>query len=353
MSTYISKKWFNYYSGERRRDLTFKFGKNKAKYPHDRSLSFEWSFHKDLNFSISFGRRENQAKLAIQFLFFSLFTTCSGLTNYITRSDQEWEYSVSFHHWVIWWNFGCSPHQWSTSDGWRNKSFDFLDFLLGRTKHANKNRAEHLKTLKLPEGDYAVQMVFEDCVRWRPRVPKFIWKGVVRRVGLEITPAIPYPGKNGPVGGYSKISFPAKSVEEVLDHIYKDIKKKRQGDIGYYANDYRKMVDDYTYTINGLPVNLGRVPVEWRNKEWHPIGCSSAKIADETFRKLWKKEEKLTPEELGFINKYMGNPNSIDFIKSTSQDHLQDEMKEYFKTRNMKIGCEEGSASYAVPSKAS
>jgi len=350
MSTYLSNKYFTFFHKPKSRtEITFKFGKNKAEHPHDRSLKFEWSFHKRPSWGTYLEREENQATYAIQLVFFSLFITYSGLVNYIIHGADTWRYSLSIHGWILWWNFGCEPHSWSSKDGWRNSNFDFLDFLFGKLKHDKKNKEEHTKTVKLPEGEYDAEMKFEDFIRWRTRIPNFIWKGVVRRVDLKITPEIPYPGKNDPVDGYSQCSFPAKDVEEVLDHIYQDIKKRRRGDLDYYANDYRKMVDDYTYTVNGLPINIGRVPVEWRNKEWHPIGCSSSRIADETFRKLWNKKESFTPEESVFINKYMRVSNSIDFIKSPSQKKIQEDMKDYFKTRDMDIGSVDASSSYAVP----
>jgi len=353
MSTYISNKYYTFFHKPKSRtEITFKFGKNKAKHPHDRSLKFEWSFHKRPHFGTYLEREENQVTLGIQLIFFSLFITYSGLMNYIIQGADTWRYSLVIHAWTLWWNFGCEPHSWCSKDGWRNSNFDFLDFLLGKQKNAKGNREEHSKVVKLPEGEYQAEMLFEDCYRWRTRVPKFIWKGKIRRVDLKITPHIPYPGKNDPVGGYSSLSFPAESIEEVMDHIYQDIKKRRDGDLAYYANDYRKIVDDYTYTINGLPINIGRVPIEKRNKEWHPIGCSSSRISEETFRKLWKKEEPFIPEELGFINKYMGRVNSIDFIKNPTQKEIQNEMKEYFKTRDMRIGSSSDvSIGYAVPAK--
>jgi len=354
MSTYIDNKYWNFFHKPKSRtEITFKFGKNKAEHPHDKKLKFEWSFHKSPRFGTYLERDENQITYAIQLIWFSLFITYSGLMRYIIHGNETWRHSLTIHGWILWWNFGCEPHSWSSSDGWRNSNFHISEFFLGKMKFDKENKEEHSQVIKLPEGEYQAEMLFEDCLRWWSRVPKFIYKGVIRRVSLNITPAIPYPGKNDPVDGYSSISFPAKNVEEVLDHIYQDIKKKRKGDIAYYSNDYRKVVDDYTYTINGLPINIGRVPIEKRNKEWHPIGCSSARIADETFRKLWNKKEDYTPEESGFISKYMGKCNSIDFIKSPTRDQIQEEMKEYFKTRKMEIGCSEGSVSYAVPAKAS
>jgi len=351
MSTYITKKFFSFYhSKNNRSELVFNLGKSKADRPQDRFLKFEWSFHKDIHCSTYLEREENKITLGVQFLFFSLFTTYSGLINYIIKSNQTWRYSLSIHGWILWWVLGCEPHSWNSSDGWRNSNFDFLDFLFGKLKHDKKNLEELSHTLKLPEGDYEIEMKFEDFISWRKRVPKFVWERKIRRVDLKITPEIPYPGKNDPVGSYSQISFPAEDIQEVLSKVYEDIEKKRRGDIGYYNNEYRKVMDNYTYTINGLDINLGRVPVEKRNGEWQPLGYSTARAADETFRQLTKKKNPLTNEELGFINKYMGRINSIDFIKESTQDDIQKEMENYFRTRQQEvIGYGLGDTSCSVP----
>lgn len=350
MSThYDTKYWTYFYKPKSRTELTLKFGKNKSKHPHDRTLNFEGSFHKRPAFGTYLEREENKLTLSLQLIFFSLYITYSGLKEYIIHGKDTWRYSLTIHDWTVWWNLGCEPHSWSSTDGWRNTNFDIVKFFVGKMEHDQINHEDKLEVIKLPEGSYQAKMDFADFVRWRSRIPKFIWKGTVRRVNLEITPEIPYPGKNDPVSGYSSVSFPASSVTEVLDTVYKYIKKKRRDDLSYYANDNRKMVDDYIYTINGLDINIGRVPVEKRKGEWHPVGTSTSRISDETFRKLSKQKEKFTTEESHFVNKYMGRVNSLDFIKDYSQEDIQKDMLEYFKTRNMNISCGEGSASTAVP----
>lgn len=170
---------------------------------------------------------------------------------------------------------------------------------------------------------------------------------IIRRVDLKIEPEIPYPGKNSPVSGYSQVSFPAKDVEEVLDNIYKNIKEKRKGDIGYYKNAYRKIVDNFIYTVNDLPINIGRVILEKHNKEWTPIGISTSGVADSKFKELMHKDS-LSLEEVGFINKYMCKRNSISFIQDKSKNDLQKEMEEFFKNRNMQISCGYSENNYAV-----
>ena len=101
MSIYIDKKFFVYYSGNRRRNLTFKFGKNKAIHPHPHTLGFEWSFHKDINFGFGITRVENKITFRIQLLWLSLFITYSGLHNYITGMDDERCLSFDIHHWGV------------------------------------------------------------------------------------------------------------------------------------------------------------------------------------------------------------------------------------------------------------
>ena len=350
-STYIYHKYFNFYYKPHLAELTLKLGKNKAEPSHARSLTMSMSFHKKSSFGIFLRRDENQATLSIWLIFFSLSLGYSGFINYIVQSKNTWEYSLTFSNWTLRWNLGCNLNSWSTSDGLRNSNFNFLDFILGRILTSKIDIKSVEKIVKLPEGDYLAEMSFVDFTHWRKRIPKSIWNSTVRRVSLKITPEIPYPGKNSPVGGYSNISFPAKNVEEVMQKIYKDIKDKRGGSLDYYASEYRKIVDNYIYTINGLPINIGRIPVEKRNKVWYPLGCSSSQIADETFKKLWSKKGDFTPEEYGFIKKYMGIDNSIDFIRDTSKEEMQKNMQEYFKTRSMETGCSEGNTSYAIPKK--
>ena len=312
-----------------------------------KSLKLEFSLNKSPKLFLSANRDEDRIKILLQILFFNLFITYNGLSRYIIKSEETSEWSISIFDWSLWWCLGRPIHSWSYHD-WRHSNFSLINSILGKQKHSQDNRCENTHTLVLPEGEYLVEMVFEDFNTWRSRVPKFLWKRKTRRVDLTITPEIPYPGKNNPVSGYSHVSFPAKDVQEVTDHIYKEIMQKRKGDMSYYKNTYRKIVDNFMYTVNGLPINIGRVPIELHNKEWVPLGTSTSRIADETFEKLWDKDSH-TPEEIGFINKYMGKSNSLDFIKDSSIEELHEEMRKYFKERNMFMSSGYSENNKAVP----
>jgi len=237
-------------------------------------------------------------------------------------------------------------NSWSSTDGWRNSNLSVVELILGSAKHSKENKECVERPFKLPEGTYKVSIVFEDYLRWYPRIPKFIWLGKIKRANIDIDPPIPCPDRES---GYSNSSFPANNTEEVLDDIYKTIKKRRSNDMSYYSNSYRKIVDNYIYTINDLPIDIGRVVIEKHDKEWKPTKCSTSQISDNEFNRLKSKESDFTPEESNFINKYMGILNSFDFIRDLSQQQKQDEMCEYFKKRNMTISCGAGDKSYAVP----
>ena len=342
---YIANKyWTFFYKKKNRTEIIFNLGKNKDK--RNRHLRFEWSLHSLSFFGFHLYREEDSLTLGLSFIFFSLFITYTGLLRYILKSSEEREWSFSIHHGSIWWNLGCARHQWSRSDGWRQSNLNICDLLFGKIKSEKKNKDYQEHIMKFPEGNYITKMTFEDCYRWRSRIPRFIWEKVVRVAEVKVTPKIPYPGN--PLNGFSEMIFPAKNVKSVLDFIYDDIKNKRNGDLNYYNNENRKIVDNYMYTINGLAINIGRVPVEKRNEEWYPLGCSTARIADETFRKLTKKEELFTAAELHFVNKYMGRCNSIDFIQDSTQEELQKEMENYYRTRQQNVSLCAGPQSYSM-----
>lgn len=308
----------------------------------DKKLRLEFFFTKSPKFSIGYKRDENRLMLGIHLIFINLYINYSGLARYITKSDETREWSISIFNWAIWWCLGRPINSWDNHD-WRHSTLNILSTLFGKEKHSRDNKSENKKTLILPEGEYQVDMLFEDYSTWRARIPKFLWKKTTRRVDLKINPEIPYPGKNHPWSGYSNISFPAKNIDEVTSYILSEVKEKRRGDIDYYNKPYRKFVDNFIYTIYGLNINIGKVPVELSHGDWVPIGVSDAYVADSTFKKLWDKDT-LSSEEIGFINKYMGKNNSIDFIKDFSKEELQEEMRNYFKNRDQKAWCVYGSS---------
>lgn len=136
-------------------------------------------------------------------------------------------FNLYFYGWAFWWNFWRDPMGgWSSRDPkWQHGSFDFLDFVFGKTKHESRELASEQVLIPMPERAYDATVVIEERVWRRPRWP-FAWH---RLLGADVKmdrDPIPFPGKGesahdcGEDATYSS-SFPCPTglVEDAIAHV--------------------------------------------------------------------------------------------------------------------------------------
>ncbi|MBA7632417.1 hypothetical protein ES703_39963 [subsurface metagenome] len=105
---------------------------------------------------------------------------------------KEKEISIEFHHNSLWWNFWTSNMGWSSKTPyWRRGSFDFADFLLGRSKYARKVIEERDVEIPMPEKTYSAHVELCEDTWKRPR-----WfSKTIKRIDAKIPKGIPHQGK--------------------------------------------------------------------------------------------------------------------------------------------------------------
>ena len=148
--------------------------------------------------------------------------------------DWGWrELSFSIGRECVRWNIWTSTMEWSSSTPWwRNGSFYFIDFLLGRHKHS-ESQVEHREVLvPMPERAYKGTAVLH-LGKWkRPRWP-FSKQMLRATVEMNEGEQIPVMGKGenswdcGEDAIYSQTS-PAKTIEEGVAHMVESALRSRR-----------------------------------------------------------------------------------------------------------------------------
>lgn len=103
------------------------------------------------------------------------------------------ETSIRVHDWAIWWNVWRDDSSWDSSvPRWRNGSFHFLDFVLGRSEYTQRMLYDLDVKIPLPERAYNARLKMIECTWKRPRwFPKRV---VCGDIDCHNDP-IPHPGK--------------------------------------------------------------------------------------------------------------------------------------------------------------
>lgn len=162
------------------------------------------------------------------------------------RADRE--LSLSVHSWSLWWNLWTPGMEWSSkTPKWRNGSFDFRDFLLGRPKYSSRELDVVDTVIPMPERSYrcTIRMHEDSWVRSRWSTRRLLRATIKMADGEQI----PVPGKGenswdcGEDATYS-LTCCAQTVPEAIGAMVSSCMRTRQrhGGLGYVPEVLRKNV---------------------------------------------------------------------------------------------------------------
>jgi hypothetical protein len=99
--------------------------------------------------------------------------------------------SLTIHDGRVRWEVWKDPHSWSSTDGWRNSSWDFVAFLFGQTQYSKRILETTTAVIPMPEGTYPAKVELTEDSWKRPR-----WRTTrIRRATVTPETPIPVPGK--------------------------------------------------------------------------------------------------------------------------------------------------------------
>ena len=166
----------------------------------------------------------------------------------VTREKRE--IGVSVHDGILWWRAWSDPDSWSSrTPRWRDGNFHFVDFVLGKPKHASVTIEETHALVPMPEGTYraTVKLTEDTWSRARGRTTR------VRRAHVEMLDPIPFSGKgesdydlnDDAVYGST---FPARTVEEAVGHMVQSVleTRRKRGDEPLWTGPRPRAVDAVT-----------------------------------------------------------------------------------------------------------
>lgn len=205
-----------------------------------RSLHGEWSFVGDTatGVSVQFDSSDGDWHFhAAAYKVFALFLQVKGILprikgipNYEPRA-----LSVSAHDGSIFWNVWKDPHSWSRADGWRNSSWSWKDWLLGKTSLTRTEIRKETVWVPMPEGNYPCEITLEQCEWRRPRgifgwgERSAIFADVQPLDTPERTPGhIPHPGKYGDDDGLFSLSCEASTIAKAIGKTVESVMRSRE-----------------------------------------------------------------------------------------------------------------------------
>lgn len=169
--------------------------------------------------------------LSLAVPLFSLYFGLNGPSFWRDYKKGDREIRVSVHDWAIWWNFWTDPHSWgSSTPRYRNGSFHFLDFLLGRHRYTDRDLSFRWVEVPMPERTYYGCARLHESTWKRPR---WFPRRLVR-VEIEMLPGehVPFPGKGenswdcGEDATFG-ISCKATTIDEGIAHLVKSALESR------------------------------------------------------------------------------------------------------------------------------
>lgn len=149
---------------------------------------------------------------------------------------EDREVSINFYHGSISWSFWTDPMSWSSlTPKWRQGSFNFVDFLLGRSKCEHHTIEERNVLIPMPERAYQATAKLE---QWTWRRPRWFAKSF-NRVTIDIPKGIPFPGKGenswdcGDDATYGIATGPCNSIAEGVGVLVGSVLRSRVRHGGY------------------------------------------------------------------------------------------------------------------------
>ncbi len=150
--------------------------------------------------------------------------------------DDAREISISLHSGSLFWRFWTNPMSWtSDTPRWREGSFNFADFFLGRTKCEHRDLEARDVLIPMPERAYPASAKLQE---WTWKRPRWFMRKVVR-VEIEIPDGIPFPGKGesswncGDDATYSISTGPCRSIAEGVGILVGSVLRDRVKNGGY------------------------------------------------------------------------------------------------------------------------
>lgn len=152
------------------------------------------------------------------------------------------ELGVRIHDEGLYWKIWRDPHLWSSTDSkWRDGSFNFVNFLLGKTEHTEQEISETSDIdIPMPEGNYKATIKMLVATWKRPR-----WYATKKnQAEIFIPEGIPTPHKYGDDAcnkHYCQANNPGEAVGEVVKTILYD--RWRKGRWDYLLPKEQKLMD--------------------------------------------------------------------------------------------------------------
>lgn len=117
---------------------------------------------------------------------------CLWLSTPGPKIRKQHAISLTLHSGALWWKLWTPTMEWSSkTPRWRDGSFDFADFFLGRAKCSHQTIEEREILVPMPEKSYPATATLAEWVWKRPR-----WFAKrLKRVSIDIPGGIPFPGK--------------------------------------------------------------------------------------------------------------------------------------------------------------
>jgi len=170
--------------------------------------------------------------VGLSFLFGALWISVAH-PRWLRWSRPAREVRLAFHDGAAFWTVWVDPGFWSSDDPrWRNGSFDFVDFLLGRTRYVVEVEREETVEVPMPERVYLATARLQRAEWRRPRWP---FARRMRRVDFEMHEghAIPFPGKGesewdcGENATYS-MTTPADTIADGIGNLVASVLQSRR-----------------------------------------------------------------------------------------------------------------------------
>ena len=178
--------------------------------------------------------REVNWSLAFMPLAFWFSVEWSGLSSILRRlipGYEERELGASFHDGTLYWHGWSSSNEWRSNDRWyRRGSFNFLDFLLGRSSSNEEELEAREVLIPMPERSYRAHAKFVRRIYKRPRW--FARRYFAVDMKMHDGEQIPMPGKgenswdcgnDATFGLYT----PASSIEEAIGNLVSGVLRDR------------------------------------------------------------------------------------------------------------------------------
>lgn len=156
-----------------------------------------------------------------------------------TYEGREISLSWNIEHHYISWNWWVDPSGWSSKrPKWRDGSFYYLDFLLGRHIYKCEEIESRVVQLDMPEGIYSCHIQLSKDTWTRKRFP-FLKKS---RLGAMVIPEYPIPvpgkGENSWDCGEDAV-FSSGCIAATYDEAIQEIKESVMRDRNKYGGGER------------------------------------------------------------------------------------------------------------------